>query len=160
MPFPRRTPEQVQGIIRDRSTAQPNGCWNWDGPCTPYGKFMWLGDQGAHRASARAFHLDGASIPSGHVVRHSCDNPSCVNPDHLSVGSYADNTRDMDDRGRRKQARGADLPQTKLSEGDVHAIRNGYANGDITQRQLAAQYGVSPSQISRCINHLRHAYVA
>ena len=160
MPFPRRTPEQVQDVIRTRSTPQPNGCWTWNGPCNPYGQFMWLGDQGAHRASVRAFQLAGARIPDGQVVRHSCDNPACVNPDHLTVGTYADNVRDMDSRNRRRQAKGVDLPQTKLNEDAVRAIRDVYAKGFTSQRELAEEYGVNPSQISRCVNRQRHAHVA
>lgn len=160
MPFPRRTPEQVQRIIQDRSTQQPNGCWLWDGPCNPYGKFMWLGDQGAHRASVRAFRLGGALIPSGQVVRHSCDNPACVNPDHLLVGSYADNIKDMDDRGRRNPARGVALPHTKLTDEVVHILRAEHANGLGTQKELATKYGVNQSQVSRCVNLKRHTHIA
>ena len=79
------------------------GCWNWTGSVLttglPYGQFrdgkrMWK----AHRWSY-TYHF--GAIPNGKHVMHSCDNPRCVNPLHLSIGTALDNTRDMIRKGRR-----------------------------------------------------------
>jgi hypothetical protein len=119
---------------------------------------MWLGDQGAHRASLRAFHLNGATIPAGQVVRHSCDNPACVNPDHLSLGSYTDNVHDMVSRGRMNPAIGRALPHTKLDDDRVRAIRDAAASG-IRYIEIASLHGVHQSTISRIVSGARRHHV-
>ncbi len=77
-----------------------SGCWLWQGSLTSdgYGRF-WLIDRHvrAHRAS---YELRYGPIPEGMVVRHKCDVPQCVNPDHLELGTQADNNRDIVTRGR------------------------------------------------------------
>ena len=76
------------------------GCWEWTASKTGsgYGKIMYNGRlQGAHRV---ALMLEGTEIPNGICVCHHCDNPSCVRPDHLFLGTHADNTRDMMEKGR------------------------------------------------------------
>lgn len=77
-------------------------CWIWDGGRTSrdYGAFKYYQDRpaiGAHVAS-HLFHI--GEVPKGQVVRHSCDNPPCVNPEHLILGSFSDNVKDMFERGR------------------------------------------------------------
>ncbi len=77
----------------------PGGCWLWLGTKTAagYGQLRVRGVRVyAHRYAYEAAH---GPIPSGLVVMHSCDNPSCVNPAHLSAGTYSQNTRDAVDRG-------------------------------------------------------------
>ena len=81
----------------------PSGCWEWRGPRNEsgYGLFssvLYGYENGrAHRAMYEAMK-EGAI--EGMVIRHKCDNPPCVNPDHLDVGDHADNMLDMSDRGR------------------------------------------------------------
>jgi predicted NUDIX family phosphoesterase len=82
--------------------------------------------------------LHCGEIPDGLLVCHHCDNPSCVNPEHLFLGSQADNIADMRSKGR-----GGHM--TKLSQADVLAIR---ATTGVTQRLLAEEYGVTQQQIS------------
>ena len=81
--------------------AKSDGCWRWiayknnDG----YGKFMIDGrSQSAHRV---AYQLYVGGIPPGMCVCHRCDNPCCVNPAHLFLGTISDNMRDCDNKGRR-----------------------------------------------------------
>jgi len=75
------------------------GCWLWTGPGAgiSYGGTSFEGIRGAHRIAFTAFK---GSIPPGKYVLHTCDTPACVNPDHLYVGSRADNVHDMVDRQR------------------------------------------------------------
>lgn len=71
-----------------------NECWNWQGTIykNKYGKAVWGGTQYyAHRISYIIFK---DLIPSDLVIRHTCDNPTCVNPNHLIIGSYSDNSLD------------------------------------------------------------------
>jgi hypothetical protein len=70
-------------------------CWTWRGSVseTGYGSFQYRNRKmGAHRA---AYLMHVGEIPTGMIVCHRCDNPSCVRPDHLFVGTHKDNTRDM-----------------------------------------------------------------
>ena len=104
----------------------------------------------AHR---RSWELSVGPIPKGKCVLHKCDNPGCVRPGHLFLGTQADNMHDMKAKGR--QARGAKLPQTKLSDEAVNAIRALYNAGE-PQAVLAKEYGVSQSAISMVVNRKRH----
>ena len=94
----------------------------------------------------------------GLVVRHSCDNPACVEPTHLLLGTRGDNNRDRAERGRSADMRGEKHPQHRLTATDVCAIRKKSATGNYTQAVLAAQYGCTPSNVSRIIrrNIWRH----
>lgn len=73
-----------------------DACWEWQGRRQPDG-YGLFGSAKAHRASFAAFN---GEIPSRYEVRHTCDNPPCVNPRHLIVGTHGDNMRDMADRLR------------------------------------------------------------
>lgn len=80
-----------------------SGCWLWMGHVNPYGLFQIDGVRvGAHVASY--YLLKDGPIEYGMVVRHTCDTPSCVNPDHLELGTYEQNNQDRDRRGRNYQA--------------------------------------------------------
>jgi hypothetical protein len=79
-------------------------CWNWTGweNGSGYGKIWHRGRAlYAHRVS---LELAGIEIPTGSEVLHSCDNPRCVNPAHLRLGSHLDNMRDMASKGRGRKA--------------------------------------------------------
>ena len=90
----------------------------------------------------------------GKVVRHTCDNPRCINPEHLLIGTPQDNSTDMTRRGR--QAKGVAHPRAKLTEADVQFIRKHYKpccktyGGSV----LAKRFKVSPSIISGVVKRL------
>lgn len=94
-----------------RFVQKSDGCWLWTGAkkATGYGfiRVVGVGMRGAHRI---AYELANGPIPEGMVVRHTCDNPRCVRPDHLIVGTVADNVRDCAERGRRFHQRGYRRP--------------------------------------------------
>ncbi len=109
-----------------------------------YGAFgIWPKQVGAHRYS---FELHNGPIPDGLVVMHSCDEPLCVNPAHLSLGTQRDNQDDSVRKGRRKP--GSQNSQAKLTEAQVIEMRKTYADGGITQKELATRYGVSHALVS------------
>ena len=134
----------------------PDGCMEWTGAKSDdgYGFFYKNGKMvRAHRVSYE--HFVGP-IPDGHVVRHKCDTPSCVRPDHLETGTKKDNARDCITRGRNKPTldaglKGAKCPWAKLTEAQVHEIRSLYADGNISQRKLAQKYGVCQQTVSLLI---------
>lgn len=95
-----------QERVERLSIPEPNsGCWLWLGSIKKngYGNMAFGGSfTQAHRVSYMAFK---GEIPSGFVICHSCDNPSCVNPDHLWHGTYSDNMKDASKKGRNKVLR-------------------------------------------------------
>jgi hypothetical protein len=87
-----------------------------------------------------AFRLCHGEIPAGLFVCHRCDRPSCCNPDHLFLGTCADNVSDM--RSKDRHARGERSPHAKLTEGQVDEMRRLFASGS-TRDELAERFGVS-----------------
>lgn len=118
-------------------------CWLWTGAKgnqMGYGMFNLNGTKRAHRVS---WEICFGSIPKGLCVLHKCDVPLCVNPDHLFLGSNADNSRDKVDKGR--SAKGEKINTAKLTKEDVIWIRELGAS----HRRIAKCFGVDKSQISR-----------
>ena len=135
----------------DKSQA----CWEWTAHCLPngYGSFRYQGrTRYAHRISAyRAGLITGLS-DKRHVL-HACDNPKCVNPDHLFVGSAADNMADMTTKGRR--ANGTAMPHSKLTEEDIPLIRADTR----THQTIADVFNVSRRLIGDIKNGKRWSHV-
>ncbi len=106
----------------------------------------------AHRAS---YELYVDKIPEGMHVLHKCDNPPCVNPDHLFLGTNYDNVKDRDSKGRQVSAKGEDNPGAKLKECDVIDIRS----SEMTKAQLSRKYNVSHRLIRNVINRTAWRHV-
>lgn len=119
----------------------PDECWPWTGRARvrDYGR-MNFGDR-AHLANRLAFFLTQGRWPEN--ARHSCDNPPCCNPAHILEGTHTDNMRDAVARGRRP--RGEAMPQAKLTEASVRAIRI----DPRSHLEIAPFYGVHPATICR-----------
>lgn len=129
----------------------PDDCWPWRGARVgrdrSYGGFVV--DQRrrtvvAHRIS---FEMTNGPIPDGMFVCHRCDNPPCVNPAHLFLGTHADNMRDMAQKGRAADTAGERHPQARLTAEQVHVIRKMLADGR-THRSVAAEFDVCPATVS------------
>ena len=122
--------------------GSPDECWLWTASQrNGYGN---LGIGGETMYSHRvAYYLTYGIDPADQLVCHTCDNRLCCNPNHLWLGAYQDNTTDMINKNR--QAKGQQLPQTKLTEEQVLAIREDVR----TQRVIANDYEVSQAQVGR-----------
>ena len=119
-------------------------CWTWTGYLTKkgYGSITWGKRQRpAHRVS---WMIHFGEIPEGLVVRHRCDNPPCVRPDHLELGTVGDNVGDMWERGNPviPALRGGQHPRAKLTDEQVAEIKRLRASG-VTAPAIAEQFGVS-----------------
>ena len=128
---------------RKVARSGPADCWEWQAAlCTGGYGSAWNGRSVlAHRM---AYELHNGPIPGGLVVRHRCDNPRCVNPAHLELGTQADNVRDRVRRGRSRYLHGEQNHQAILTASQVEEIRQ----SPMTGKALAAAYGVSPMTIS------------
>ena len=149
------TPPKIpQGLslfdrLMRRVSVRPSGCWEWQGAKSPLGHgYIGRGRRGegvvgAHRVAWE--HANGP-IPPGMCVCHHCDNPPCVRPDHLFLGTRADNNKDMTRKGRhaahigtQRSLRGSQHHAATITEDTARAIRD--ASG--THAEVARQYGVS-----------------
>jgi len=119
-------------------------CWLWLGAKTRagYGRF---GRQKGYHAHRRSYELHKGPIPEGLLVCHTCDNPPCVNPDHLFLGTSADNSQDMARKGRGMQ--GEKARTAVLTKEDVLAIK-GMLDAGVVHRSIASKYGVERSTIT------------
>ena len=146
-----------------------DGCWPWTAKkdCHGYGHF-WLGKFGNSRKEGRAHRiswmLQFGDISDGLCVLHKCDNPGCVRPDHLFLGSRRDNVADMVTKGRQargdrsgsrlhpeKIPRGSNNGQAKLTEKSVCEARKRYASGNYSYRQLAAEFKMNFSTVRKAV---------
>lgn len=103
-----------------------------------------------------AWEVANGSIPAGMHVLHSCDNPPCVNPEHLRLGTHADNMADKAAKGRCNIPRGAANHEAKLSDQDVLDIRAARAKGE-QYKAIAQRYGINPLYASRVARGLKRA---
>jgi HNH endonuclease len=136
-----------------------DGCWLWQGASTGNGYgVIWDSTryEGAHRVS---YKLNVGPIPNGLEVCHTCDTPLCVRPNHLFLGTCADNVADCFDKGRRVIHRGSAHPNTTLTEADVIAIRHAYAQGNTTHKQLAVEYETSQIAITQIVSRARWGHL-
>lgn len=124
-----------------------DGCWEWVGAVNSRGYgFLWV-DKRSFRAHRLSWEIHHGPIPSGLLVCHRCDNPICVNPAHLFLGTDADNNHDMRKKGRAASHRGEKNPRAKLTPEQVSEIRG--RMGEKSGVKLSVEYGVNPTTIHR-----------
>lgn len=140
----------VQRIMAFVSPEPNSGCWLWTGAATKHGYPLIRADgrnRHAHRMMASLIY---GAIPAELVVRHLCNNTFCVNPDHLRVGTHADNVADK--VGARRHLFGSRVPSSRLSETEVAEIRNA-RRGGASRHALAARFGICETHVSNiCSN--------
>lgn len=126
------------------------GCWLWQG--VKNRGYGMISDKGKMRYAHRvSYELAYGQIPDGLDILHNCDNPSCVRPDHLKPGTHTDNMRDMFAKGRRRIMRGVLNGRAKLTWEQVRVIRERYAAGGISLKQLADEHNVNTALVHRII---------
>lgn len=135
-------------ILYTKCIKQPNGCWIWTAGKTSRGYGMMNYQNKKQYAHRLSYQYSKGPITNGLHVCHSCDNPSCINPDHLWLGTNYDNILDKMKKGRAKTARrlGSQNHYAKLDEQQVKEIKS--LLGKISHSKLAKQYNVSKSTIN------------
>ena len=140
------TPQEAYRFWSKVDLVTADLCWEWTRYCLPFGYGQtWLRGKTflAHRIS---YSATKGEIPLGMQVRHLCDNPRCCNPGHLALGTDLDNSNDKCQQGR--QAKGSGNGRSKLSEQQVLQIHE----SSKTQEELASQFGIRQSMVSRIKN--------
>lgn len=136
----------------------PSGCWEWTRARLKGGYGQVKRGGKTLRAHRMMYEHEHGDIPEGMLVCHTCDNPSCVNPDHLWLGTTGDNVQDKVKKGRQRGApRGERHPAAKLTQRQAEDVRAEYARGTHTQAELARQYGISQAQVSGIVNNRTYA---
>lgn len=128
-----------------------NGCWVWSGARAffGYGLTRTRSTSGMHLAHRVSWELENGPIPKGMCVCHKCDNPPCVNHDHLFLGTRGDNIRDAASKGR--MPRGEPHHSSKLSETQVRSIRS-MASSRMTSASIASEFGVSYQAVCQIVS--------
>jgi hypothetical protein len=143
-----------------------DGCWLWKASKRGlYGAFCYWSDHKKiqDRAHRFSYRLHWGEIPAGLFVLHRCDNPACVNPNHLFLGNPQTNVDDMMQKERHVPGgthcgenghwkHGSDQWCSKLDADKVREIRRRRAAGQGSNRELGLLFGVSPSTISQIVN--------
>lgn len=137
----------------------PDDCWEWQANLIKggYGRIS-RGPKGEYLAHRVSWILRNGDIPDGLLVLHSCDNPKCVNPKHLFLGTHQDNFDDMVSKGRwpgqpnwASYLKGENRPNAKLSDSKVKKIYRLRSKG-WSQQRIADHLGVSQSCVSHVLN--------
>jgi len=145
-------------------TANPDRCWEWQGNkgVRNYGYFSVTvsPDRDLPVIPTRImYYLHYGVHPSGKCVCHTCDNPKCVNPTHLFLGTNKDNTQDMIAKGRRHDIKGSACTWSKLTEEKVLEIRAKYGTGESSYKKLGEEYNVEWSGIRDIIKRVNWKHI-
>jgi len=140
--------------IENNIEKKENGCWKWQGAKSQSGYGM-ISVKGNARYTHRLMQekYNKPLTKDRPFTCHKCDNPSCVNPDHLFAGSHQDNMEDASNKNRMPgyTNTGEDHHQSKLTKNEVIEIRNKYATGNFTQEELANKYDIGRPEIGHII---------
>jgi hypothetical protein len=141
-------------------SPHPKGCWMWTAGTDDDGYGVYIHRRQKTVATRVAYRSVAGTIYNGRVVCHSCDNPSCVNPAHLSLGTTLDNARDRMERGRHVAIRGESHYAVKLSDAKIREIQTLLSSGTMSQRAIGDRYGVSQTYVGKIKRGARRSYMA
>lgn len=130
-------------------------CWIWTKNTYKYGYGrLSIGKSKQIRAHRYMYEKTYGVIPNGMNVLHSCDNPRCIKPEHLFLGTQKDNVTDMmkKRRGGYKSFKGEEHSNSKLKDTDIIKIKEMWSSGLFLQREIAKELGISQQVISKIVN--------
>lgn len=132
-----------------------NDCWEWTGDKNSLGYGVIRFKKKNLKAHRVSYKLNKSVIPAGLSVCHFCDNPSCVNPKHLFLGTHQDNMNDRDKKGR--LAKGDKSVKAKLTNQQVIEIRDQFSKHNYygMQKDLTKVYGISKTEMCLIVHNKR-----
>lgn len=147
----------IEERLRRNMRVNPvSGCWEWQG-CKRSGYGHTIvgsrtdGTRHTERAHRLAYMVWNGEIPRGYDVCHKCDNPACINPNHLFIGTRQDNVDDRERKGRNVIKIGEEQPRSKLTKKVVKEARWERAYRGTSFQKLADKYGVSKKTMQNAI---------
>lgn len=156
-----KTIDEIIAYFKERfwsNVDKSKDCWTWKGCKSRFGYGEFYANKKTYRAHRLAYELSHGDIPDGLFVLHRCDNPTCVNPDHLFVGTHSDNMKDAANKGR---ICGEMNSFSKLTWNEVNEIRRLYSLRVYSMGSIARKFGVSKASISNIVkNKLWRRYLA
>ena len=141
-------------------TISTDGCWLWTSPSTApggYGTASFYGKK--YRVTRMVYVVFHGAVHKNEMVCHRCDNPSCVNPEHLFLGTPADNVRDMVSKGRNRWPRGTANGNSRLNKEKVLEIHDRRARGEVV-RTIAEDFGVSQTTIRDIVDGRKWKHIS
>jgi hypothetical protein len=135
-------------------------CWTWRGATQKDGYGILTYQRKFYLAHRLSYLLAHGIVPDGLNICHTCDNPVCVNPDHLFAGTQLDNVRDMINKSRQVNLKGSSHGMAKLTEAQVSAIRAEYVPYVVTSRHLSDKYCITVSSVKSVLQHRQWKHVA
>jgi hypothetical protein len=153
--YPRRPSDPAERFWS--KVEKTSTCWIWTAHRVAWGYGQFWYDARLIHAHRAAWILTHGPIPDGQLVLHRCDNPPCVRPDHLFLGSNDCNMADAVTKGRMQ--RGTQRPSAKLNDNTVKAIRRQYAAGEASLSQLAHAHDVTVSLIHGIVQRRRWKHI-
>lgn len=159
---PTATPEQAIARFWAKAdkAAGADACWAWTAyrDRAGYGTVRHGSQRRKVKAHRLALMLSGLDVPAGACVLHRCDNPGCVNPAHLFIGTQVDNVADMVAKGRSARQRGERNGIAKLRSEQIVEIRRLAATG-VSRAEIGRAFGVDHSSVSKIVTRKRWAHV-
>lgn len=147
------TEKQIARFWAKVKILGPEDCWEWKASLNGCG-YGHVGINGKMFISHRvAWELTYGPIPKGLCICHKCDNPPCINPNHLFIGTQQDNVTDMESKGRAVRSNGEKNGKAKLTKDQVIEIRRLYAiESHMSLSAIGRAFGVTPSAIYNIVN--------
>lgn len=146
------TPDEISRFWE--KVDKTESCWNWTAGVTHngYGRFKVRGKtRRAHRIS---LFIATGTYPTDEIcVCHKCDNPRCVKPEHLFLGTTSDNLKDRDAKGRLRPVKGVKHGMARLTEEEVTRIRSLYPFSGLTQTAIAETFGISRRMVGNIVSY-------
>ena len=153
-------------IVRFFSHVQKTDtCWIWTSATTGfgYGTFATFKPNKTHKAHRYSWEMVHGKIPAGMCVCHKCDNPICVNPEHLFLGTRSENNKDMHDKGRCAKntwtKSGEENPTSKLTNEKVLAIREMYSAGNTTMQKVGEVFGITAAHVCNIVRRISWKHI-
>lgn len=140
-----------------------DACWEWVACCNDFGYGQFWADVRVAPAHRISWTMRNGPVPDGLHVLHKCDNPRCVNPNHLFLGTNIDNVHDRHTKGRdgHGEVRGETHGMVKLTEARVRELRSRYGDGrPATRRALGVEFGISQTTVYRIATRRLWKHVA
>lgn len=152
-------PQRAKSFLSKIDIKSPSECWNWMANKKRFGYGVFFNNGRnilAHRVS---YVLRHGPIPEGKIILHSCDNPSCVNPDHLSAGTYAENSRQREEKGRSNRPCGKNhflkKDPSRILKGSKHG-RSKLVESDVLQIRKLHKEGMRCAHIAKLFPSVRY----